>query len=489
MPSSFNKAQHSALVTESPSLWHKRLAHANNDTLKSLFSSNSIHYNKESFQTCHACHLGKHQKLPFSKSITHTSEPFELIHSDVWTSPVPSLSGIRYYVLFLDDFSHFLWVYPIRNKSDVFSKFLHFSNYIKKQFGAQIKAFQCDNGGEYNNKRFQTHFDSNGIVFRFSCPYTSQQNGKSERMIRTINNAIISLLFQSHLSPAYWAEALHVAAHIINILPSSSIGNKTPHSVLLGREPTYDHLKVFGSLCFPNINNSTNHKLSPRSTPCLFLGYPLLHRGYRCLDLRTNRIIISRHVLFDETTFPAAQKLPRDTGSYSFLDHFDNPSPVFQKILIAPHSESTNAPAPVLPAPPEATTAIPSSPEPQVSPPKSRMTTRGQLGIVKPKKIFTLLTSSVSRIPTTHQKALSDPNWNPAMTEEYDAQIKNRTWSLVSRPDGANIINSMWLYKLKHDADGIPHRHKARLVANGKSQEAGVNYDETFSPVVKPATI
>ena len=68
------------------------------------------------------------------------------------------------------------------------------------------------------------------------------------------------------------------------------------------------------------------------------------------------------------------------------------------------------------------------------------MTTRGQAVIVKPGKLFTLYTSSLSRLPTTHQKALSDPNWNPTMTKEYDAQVKNKTWSLVPRPYGANVI-------------------------------------------------
>lgn len=75
------------------------------------------------------------------------------------------------------------------------------------------------------------------------------------------------------------------------------------------------------------------------------------------------------------------------------------------------------------------------------------------------------------------------------MVEEYDAQIKNKTWGLVPRPYGANVINSMWLYKHKCDADGTIRRHKSRLVANGKTQEEGVDFDETFSPVVKPATI
>ena len=206
-------------------------------------------------------------------------------------------------MLFLDDFSHYLWVYPIRNKSDVFTKFLHFFALVKTQFKSSIKAFQCDNGGEYKNSRFLKHFATNGINVRFSCPHTSQQNGKSERMIQTINNAIRSLLFQAKISLIYRAEALNTAAHVLNILPSSAIGNKTPHSILFGQTPSYDHLRVFGSLCFPNINHFYAHKLSPRSKPCLFLGYPLHHRLYRCLDLQTNRIIISRHVIFNENTF------------------------------------------------------------------------------------------------------------------------------------------------------------------------------------------
>lgn len=143
-------------------------------------------------------------------------------------------------------------------------------------------------GWEYNNSKFHNHFDQNGISFRFSCPHTSQQNGKSERMIRTLNNAVRSLLFQAQLSPSYWVEALHTAAHIINLLPSVSTSNKSPSLILFGRQPTYDHLRVFGCLCFPNTNISSTKKLSPRSVPCLFLGYPTNHRGYRCMELKSN---------------------------------------------------------------------------------------------------------------------------------------------------------------------------------------------------------
>lgn len=197
--------------------------------------------------------------------------------------------------------------------------------------------------GEFNNKNFHNLFDIKGIQFRFSCPHTSQQNGKAERMIRTVNNTIRCLLFQAKLSGVYWVEALHVAVHTLNMLPYSSIQNQIPYIKLFNKKPSYNHLKVFGCLCFPNINHSNLHKLSPRSTPCLFLGYPSLHRGYRCLDLQTKKIIISRHVVFDETVFPSAVS-GTSAPSYDFLSDDADPHPLFKAILQSASSTNNQPP-------------------------------------------------------------------------------------------------------------------------------------------------
>ncbi|CAA7029694.1 unnamed protein product [Microthlaspi erraticum] len=494
LPASSSTSQSTALTASSLSLWHKRLGHLNNESLRSVISFNNLACNKDSLPLCTACQLGKQIKLPFFPSQTIVSKPFELIHSDVWTSPVSSISGLRYYVLFLDHYTHFLWVYPLRRKSEVFSKFLHFYSHIQTQFNSPIKAFQCDNGGEYNNTDFHKFFDTNGIQVRFSCPHTSQQNGKSERMIRTINNSIRSLLFQAKLSPAYWVEALHVAVHLINILPSSAIQNQVPYTLLFQKPPTYDHLKVFGCLCFPNLNHSNLHKLSPRTTPCLFLGYPSQHRGYRCLDLKTNRIIISRHVAFDESIFPAAVTVHDPPSLYQFLNGYEEPSPMLHSLLQTPLPQTPPQPPNVPAPPPPPNVAAPPQPPviPAPSQPTHQMATRSKHGIRKPRSLMSLLVTSkhsVSPLPLSYKQALSDPNWNPAATEEFNALLKSKTWDLVPRPHGVNIIKSMWLFKHKFNADGAFARYKARLVANGKSQEAGVDFDETFSPVFKPATI
>ncbi|GKA59316.1 ribonuclease H-like domain-containing protein [Tanacetum coccineum] len=343
--------------------WHQRLGHPGSEVLRRLVSSDSISCNKEKLPVlCHACQLGKHVKLPFVSSSSSVTSCFDIVHSDLWTSPIPSLSGFQYYVLFLDHYSQYVWVYPLMNKSDVLSKFLLFRNYVRTQFKCEIKSFQCDHGGEFDNHAFHKLFNDNGIQFRFSCPRTSQQNGKSERMIRTINNLIRTLLFQAHLPPNYWTEALNMAVYLLNILPSRAINNEIPFTRLFGAQPDYSVLRVFGCLCYPHID--TNHKLGPRATPSIFLGHAANHFGYRCLDLNTNKIIISRHVTFDETVFPFPSTKSTTTPSYDFLDDSTDlisiiirtapitpvPAPVYTPLVDVP--TPSTPPTPPTPPPP-----------------------------------------------------------------------------------------------------------------------------------------
>ncbi|MCF8701912.1 hypothetical protein L3054_11040 [Corynebacterium sp. MC-10] len=123
-----------------------------------------------------------------------------------------------------------------------------------------------------------------------------------------------------------------------------------------------------------------------------------------------------------------------------------------------------------------------------------RMTTRSQHGIFKPNSKYhnqalSVTTNSISPIPRNPVGALNDPNWKNAMQDEYNALIDSKTWELVPRPPNANIIRSLWIFRHKKKSDGSFERHKARLVGDGRSQREGVDCDETFSPVVKPATI
>jgi hypothetical protein len=139
-----------------------------------------------------------------------------------------------------------------------------------------------------------------------SCPYTSSHNGKEECIIRSINNVIHTLLIQAFLSERYWAEELHTTTYLFNHLLSKTIQAVCPHLALFGSAPSYEHLRVFDCACYPNTAATAAHKLAPRSTRYVFLGYSSDHKGYNCLDLSTNCLIVSRHVVFDEGSFPLA---------------------------------------------------------------------------------------------------------------------------------------------------------------------------------------
>jgi hypothetical protein len=145
------------LATTTPSLWHRRLGHPGHHTLSRLHQSKSISYNKEGPSLCHACQLGKHVRLPFYASQSYTIRLFQLLHCDLWTSPIPSNSGFRYFLIIVDDFSHYFWSFPLRQKSDVYTTLVAFHAYAKTHFNLPILAIQCDNGGEFVNTRLD-HF-------------------------------------------------------------------------------------------------------------------------------------------------------------------------------------------------------------------------------------------------------------------------------------------------------------------------------------------
>lgn len=152
-----------------------------------------------------------------------------------------------------------------------------------------------------------------------------------------------------------------MATHLLNILPSTAINNEIPFEKLFNKPPPYSELRVFGCLCYPHLD--TTHKLQPRSTPCVFLGYPSNHRGYRCLDLKYKKIIISRHVNFDESNFPFGTITSQPSPTYTFLDDHDEISPIFKDILQSKQSSQTTSPHP-----PTSTPTPPTQLEPNTSP-------------------------------------------------------------------------------------------------------------------------
>jgi hypothetical protein len=138
-----------------------------------------------------------------------------------------------------------------------------------------------------------------------TCPYTSHHNGKTESIMHSTNNVIRSLRFQASIPTRFWADVLHTATYLLNRLPTKTLDALCPYTALYGTPPSYEHLRVFSCACCPNLSTAAAHKLAPRSSRCVFLGYSFDHKGYQHLYLSTNRstIIVPRHVVFDEADF------------------------------------------------------------------------------------------------------------------------------------------------------------------------------------------
>lgn len=128
-----------------------------------------------------------------------------------------------------------------------------------------------------------------------------EQNRVVERKHRHIIEASLTLIAQASLPMKFWGFAFTSVIHLINRLPTPVLQGRSPCSVLYEKLATYDHLRVFGC-CFPFLHHFNNHNLEFRLQPCTFLGYSPQHKGYYCLT-QEGKVIISHHVVFDETVF------------------------------------------------------------------------------------------------------------------------------------------------------------------------------------------
>jgi hypothetical protein len=262
-------------------LQHYRMGHLSFDKMSKVMPDVMCGVDKNKL-VCGACEFGQHTRTSYVSRGIRSISPFVLIHSDVWICHVISISGMKYFVTFIDWYSHMTWVYLMRHKNEVFRCFQDFYAYVKNQFNTHVHVIRTDNGTKYVNKEFGTFLSAEGILHQTSCPDTPSQNGVAERKNRHILEVARSLMYTMNVLKFVWSEAVMTTTYLINCMPSRVLGMKSPCEMLLGENKFLVAPKVFGCTCFVRDHKPLVGKLDPQAVKCVSIGYPSGQKGYKC---------------------------------------------------------------------------------------------------------------------------------------------------------------------------------------------------------------
>jgi len=252
-------------------LWHFRLGHLSNKSIyviKNKFPF--VKYNKSFI--CDICYFAKQKRLPFPFNASKSKKCFDLIDVDVWgLYSLSSIHGHKYFLTLVYAYSRYTWVFPLKRKSEVVKILENFVVFIQTQFETVIKVIRSDNRNEFFMTNF--FFINKGIIHQTSCVNTPQQNSIIERKHGHLLNVARALIIQSHLSKIYWSYFVIHVAHIINMLPTPTLNDFSPHEMLYKTPPDFNQLNVFGSLCYASTLSTNKSKFDPRALKCVFISF------------------------------------------------------------------------------------------------------------------------------------------------------------------------------------------------------------------------
>uniref|UniRef100_A0A1J3JNZ9 Retrovirus-related Pol polyprotein from transposon TNT 1-94 n=1 Tax=Noccaea caerulescens TaxID=107243 RepID=A0A1J3JNZ9_NOCCA len=481
-------------VVVDSALWQNRLGHTSISKTDSLIDVVDFKKKNKSPFHCAICPLAKEKHLPFASQNNVCDNTFELLHIDIWGPFSVSIAeGYKYFLTIVDDHTRVTWIYLLRTKAEVLTVFPYFLQMIETHYKAVVKAVRSDNAPEL---KFKDLFKK-GIVPFHSCSETPEQNSVVERKHQHILNVARSLMFQSKTPLEFWGDCVLTAVFLVNRLPTPLLNDKSPYEVLTSKRVNYSGLHVFGCLAYCSTSSKNRHKFQPRSRSCVFLGSPAGYKGYKLLDLETNKIHISRNVLFHEDLFPFTE------GQSDFISDFFSPT-VDSSFSNRPDVENVETGSPrsihddsVADAGSERVKRSSKTPaylqdyfcnitETEIPYPLSAYMSYEKL--CDEYKAY-ICVVPLHPEPTSFTQAKKFDEWLKAMNEELFALESTGTWMICSLPPDKHAIGCKWVYKIKVHADGSLEHYKARLVAKGYTQQEGVDFVDTFSPVPKMTTV
>ncbi|KAJ9556466.1 hypothetical protein OSB04_011080 [Centaurea solstitialis] len=454
-------------------LWHRRFSHQNFSDIGKLANGGLVKglpkltFDRDSL--CPACQMGK-MKRSSHKSKTESScqSPLEMLHMDLCVPMrIQSISGKKYILV---------------------------------------------------------------MVMNTHGAYTPQKNGVVERRNRTLVEVARTMLAYSGLPLTFWAEAVSTACFTQNRTTINKRFKKTPYHIINRRVPNVKFFHVFGCRCYILNNRDNLGKFDKKADEGYVLGYSLTSKTFRVYNKRTNMVMETVYVIFDETVSMTSEHNSSELGIHSqastttsdsitdpnsseldllFMDAFldicaDNEDLVLSRnprvdIHDVPEPSSVNDSGPsenicstsnsdkAIPVPSVEQSELTPNDQSEISAVIDENDSQNNLDdlAILPTQLKWTRAHPLYNVIGDVKDALDDSDWLLATQEELLQFKRNKVYRLVPRPQDKSIIKTKWIFRNKKDESGLIVRNKARLVAKGYSQQEGIDYDETFAPVAR----
>nr|GEV57262.1 hypothetical protein [Tanacetum cinerariifolium] len=485
---------------------------------------------------CYAYDIGKSKKQSHKPKYEDTNkEKLYLLYIDLCGPMHVASVNEKKCILVIMDYSRFTWVKFLESKNKAPDFIIKFLIMIQIRLNATVRNTRSDNGTEFVNQTLRDYYEQVGISHKTSVTRSPQQNGVVERRNRTLIEAARTMLIYAKAPLFLWAEAIATACYTQNRSIIRRRHGKTPYELLHDRKLDLSYLHVFGALCYPNNDSETLGKLQAKADIGNFIGYAPKKKAYRIYNRRTQKIIETIHVDFDELTAMASEQsslkpalyesthatpssgiVPNPPSSAPILPPSKHEwdlvfQPVFDEFFSLLASVTSLVPVEEAPAPvkstgsPSSTTVEPDAPSPSTSQtiPKSQSQTTPQ----SQSQTFPLCAEEESHdievayisndpyfgipIPKIVPEDSSSSDIIPT-TIHLDAPISEHLIEHKMYKDA--LTQSCWIEAMQKELNEfehlevwelVPRPSKARLVARGYHQEEGINFEESIAPVAR----
>nr|GEY55327.1 hypothetical protein [Tanacetum cinerariifolium] len=447
-------------------LWHRRLSHLHFDYINLLSNKDivtglpKLKYVKD--QLCSSCELSKVKRSSFKSKVVPSSKGrLNLLYIDL-CGPMraASISGKKYILVIVDDYSRYTWTLFLRSKDETQEVLKDFLTMIQRNLQAPVITVHTDRGTEFLYKTLNAFFQEEGIEHQTSTARTPKQNGVVERQNRTLVEAARTMLSASQLPLFFWAEVIVAACYTQNrsiIIPTHE---KTPYHIINDRKPSMKHLYIFCCICYITRYGKNLDKIMEKRDQCILVGYSTQSKGYRVYNKRTRMIVESIHIRFDEIKEVSETSVANNTSGLvpqrQKASDYDNPDPVPQRQDVYSSADAY----------------VPSQQElDMLFGPLYDEFFNAEEGEHIPDHEFTNpFCDSTQEVAESSSHNIEQVHGNPSRPVQTRRQLA---------PDP-----EMCMYALT-DEDQTVIRNKARLVAKGYAQEEGIDFEESFAPVAR----